>query len=71
MTTTATIKTWGSSLGVVLPRELVKEQHLKEGEEIVITVHKKKNINELFGKLKHWKINTQKLKDDLRKEEEE
>lgn len=63
-----TLKTWGSSLGVVVPRGIVRQEHLKEGEEVVIEIKKKESIKAAFGALKDWKIDPQKAKDELRKE---
>jgi len=37
-------KKWGNSLGVVLPREVVIEEGIKEGNEIEITIQPKKAI---------------------------
>lgn len=68
MITKTRLKVWGSSLGVVVPREIVKAEHLKEGDEIVIDIKKKASLKELFGSLKEWKIDPQRVKDELRKE---
>lgn len=68
MITTAQLKTWGSSLGIVVPRDVVRAEHLKEGEEIIIEIKKKHSIREVFGALKEWNIDPQKIKDELRKE---
>ena len=41
---------WGSSLGVVIPKEAVKELKLRENEEIALEITKKENpLKELFG----------------------
>ena len=68
MITTAQLKSWGSSLGVVVPKDIVKAEHLKEGDEIVIEIRKKGTLRDIFGALKDWKVDPQKLKDDARKE---
>ncbi len=62
------LKHWGSSLGVVVPKELVKKEGLHEGEEVFIELKKAHSLNEIFGSLKEWKTDTQKIKDRLRKE---
>ena len=59
-------KKWGSSIGVILPREVVKNQGIKEGDEIVINVFKKGNLKDVFGKLK-TRMPGQKFKDMARK----
>ena len=46
-------KKWGNSLGVILPADLVKAEHLKGGEEVVIKVERKHNVfKEMFGAVK-------------------
>lgn len=67
MATKTIIKHWGSSLGVVIPKELVNKQHLKAREEVILEL-KRSSIKEAFGSLKQWKIDSQKMKDNLRKE---
>ncbi len=44
------IKCWGNSLGVILPKALVDEEELKEGEEIEISVRKTSDVRTLRGK---------------------
>jgi antitoxin component of MazEF toxin-antitoxin module len=44
------IKSWGNSLGVILPKALVDAEELKEGEEVEITVRKTSDIRTLRGK---------------------
>ncbi len=50
-TIVATVRKWGNSKGIVLPKELPVEI----GEEVVLNVQKKKGfakVKDLFGKLK-------------------
>jgi len=68
MITKAQLKSWGSSLGVVVPKEVVKAEHLKEGDEITIEIHRKSSIREIFGSMPNLKIDAQKMKDEIRKE---
>jgi antitoxin component of MazEF toxin-antitoxin module len=44
------IKSWGNSLGIILPKALVDAEELKEGEEVEITVRKTSDIRTLRGK---------------------
>ncbi len=46
---------------------IMRTKHLKE-EEVIVEIRKRYAVQNLFGKLKHWKINPQKMKDGLRKE---
>ena len=65
MATELVIKKWGNSLGVVLPKELVQERHLKENEKILVEVVKVTDLTKLFGSLK-LKLSGQRLKDIAR-----
>ena len=62
------VRKWGNSFGLVIPAEEVREKNLQENEEIIITIEKKRSIKELFGSLKNWKINSNKVKKELKKE---
>lgn len=67
------LRKWGNSLGVVVPQKTTSGLELKEGEEIIILLKKQEEnvLKENFGALKGWKIDSQKIKDNLRKEESE
>ncbi|MBS3099992.1 DUF104 domain-containing protein [Candidatus Pacearchaeota archaeon] len=62
------LKRWGNSLGAIIPSEIIRNSNLREGIEVTITLQPKRGMSEVFGSLKEWKINTQKLKDKLREE---
>lgn len=62
------LKKWGNSIGIVIPSEALQEKNLREGEEVIIEIKKKDKIKEIFGSLKDWKIDSQKMKEELRKE---
>lgn len=57
-----TVKKWGSSMAVIIPKEVVRSQSIKEGDEVVINLFKKGNLKDVFGKLK-TKMSGQKFKD--------
>lgn len=61
-------KRWGSSLGIVIPREAVEEEKIHEGDEVIIEIRKKKTIKELFGSIRNLQIDSQKMKNESRKE---
>ncbi len=63
----AKTKEWGNSLGIVIPKETVKRTHIKPNEEIIIEIKERNILQETFGTIKEWKINSQKAKDELRK----
>ena len=62
-----TVKRWGSSMGVIIPKEIVRNQRIKEGDDIVIHVFKKGDLSDVFGTLK-TKLTGQQLKDLSRKD---
>ena len=64
----ARAKEWGNSIGIVLPKEVVSREHIFPNEEITIEIKPKNILRETFGTLKGWKIDSQKVKDELRKE---
>lgn len=68
MISTAKLRPWGSSLGIIVPMDIVRKEKLSKGEEIIVDIKRKNKIRELFGALKDWKIDSQQMKDELRKE---
>ena len=68
METVVKAKKWGNSIGVLLPTNIVKEEHIKPGEEMVIEIKRKQNVlKELFGALP-FKKSTEQLIKETRKE---
>lgn len=65
---TAKIRQWGSSLGIVIPREAVEASGLKIDQKVTIDVKAGSTVAKAFGSRKNWKVNSQKVKDELRKE---
>jgi len=63
-----TIKRWGNSFGVVLPKEVIEKEELKENKKIVINIIKQADISDIFGLVKNRKMSGQKMKDLSRKE---
>jgi len=60
---------WGSSLGVIIPKEVVKGLKLKENQDVVIDIKPKENpLKELFGSVKLSKPTEQLLKEIRGKE---
>lgn len=67
METKARTKEWGNSLGIIIPKEIVRKENLKKDDEVIINITKKKNLMGLFGTLK-FKKSSQTMKDEARKE---
>ncbi|MSR86270.1 AbrB/MazE/SpoVT family DNA-binding domain-containing protein [Candidatus Woesearchaeota archaeon] len=61
-------KKWGNSLGIVLPADVVKTEHLKPGEEVVVKIERKHNVlKEMFGAVT-FKEPPEKIIKNMRKE---
>ena len=65
----AKVRSWGRSLGMVIPREAVLKENLKEGDTIQILIKKegKNPLKKTFGILKGH-INTKQLLKEADKE---
>lgn len=58
---------WGSSIGVIIPKEVVDTKKIKENDEIIVRVDTiKPKAGVLFGFLRNWKKSTQEIKDEMR-----
>ena len=58
---------WGSSLAVVLPKNLVDETGIKPNETIVIDIKRGIKVKNVFGMFPEWKRSAQEIKNDARK----
>ncbi|MBI2598029.1 MAG: AbrB/MazE/SpoVT family DNA-binding domain-containing protein [Candidatus Diapherotrites archaeon] len=63
---------WGNSIGVTLPKEAVEMEGIKENEHFFIDIHKEKQatVRDIFGLAKGWKIDSQHVKDELRRQDQ-
>ena len=64
----ARIRQWGSSLGIVIPKAKALHENLKKDQEVIVEIKAQDETGDLFGSLKGWKIDSQKVKNNLRKE---
>ncbi len=62
-------KKWGSSIGIIIPKEIVEAKKIKQNDEIIIEIKSRPLARELFGRFPEWKSkkSTQELKDEMRK----
>jgi len=65
---TTKIRKSGNSNVIVLPPEYMESKNLKTGQTIQYEVSSKDGLQKLWGMGKGLKIDTQKVKNDLRKE---
>ncbi len=62
------LRNWGRSIGLVIPKEAIIKEHLKEGDTISLLILKKSNaLHETFGIFK-FKKDTQTLLNEADKE---
>jgi antitoxin component of MazEF toxin-antitoxin module len=54
------LKRWGNSYGVVVPKEIVEKEGLKEGELVEVSVRKASDVRRLFGKYPFKDLQAQK-----------
>ena len=64
-----TTKKWGNSLGIIIPKDIVEKQHIKENGtlRVLIVPSAKKALHETFGMFKgKLKKSGQQWKDEIR-----
>lgn len=64
------IREWGNSYGIVIPKAVLKDKKISSGEEVEVTIKKKKKGNtlrETFGTIK-FKESTEKMMKEMDKE---
>lgn len=66
----AKVRKWGNSLGLIIPKETVEKEHIKEKEKLKFLIIRDSNVlKETFGMVKgKWKKSAQQIKDQARKE---
>ncbi len=64
----AKVRKWGRSFGVVIPKDKIKEERIKENETIKLLIAKRTNVlKETFGTFKFNKT-TQEMLDEIDRE---
>ena len=68
--TEAKVRRWGNSLGVIIPKETVEKENIREKELLKFIILKESNVlKNTFGMLRgKWKKTAQEVKDQARKE---
>ena len=61
-----TVRKWGNSLGIALPKNFVEETGIGPNEEVAISIRKVKTLRDLFGTFKTNKT-TQEIMAEVRK----
>lgn len=60
---------WGNSLGLIIPKEIIRKQGITNETNVVVDIRKANRVKDIFGILKDWKIDTQKERDEFRRVE--
>ncbi len=69
ITVTGRLRAWGNSIGVVLPKDELREERLGIDDEVEIMITKKSMpLGEIYGALKSFKATTKKSNDELLRE---
>ena len=64
----AKLRSWGNSVGVILPKNILKEEGLSINDEVEIILKKKSSpLRDVFGKLKGFKAKSARSKDSMLK----
>ena len=63
----AKVRKWGSSLGIVIPKEVAEVKDLRAGDEVLAEIRKLSDLREIFGSLSGWRRSTQRIKDEARR----
>lgn len=56
---------WGNSIGIVLPKDFVRQENIEEGDEVVVR-KRKVDLRPLRGLLKGARMTAQEFKDRAR-----
>ena len=57
----------GGSIGVIIPNDIVKQEHIKPNEKIKIEVKRPHKIGDFFGAAKGWSRPTEEIVKELKK----
>ena len=61
---TTTMRKWGNSLGMIIPKEEVEQFKLHKNQQVVIKIVQTENpLKELFGAFKGGKLSADKIKE--------
>jgi len=66
VTIKATVKKWGNSVGILLPKEVVERENIKVDKEIFFDIVKKADLTNVFGSLER-KMSGQDFKNMVRR----
>ena len=60
----STLREWGRSIGVVVPKEAIEKEHMKKGDTVKLLIVRKTNaLRDTFGTFRFKKSTDQMLKE--------
>ncbi|MGI0088384.1 MAG: AbrB/MazE/SpoVT family DNA-binding domain-containing protein [Nitrosotalea sp.] len=54
------LKRWGNSYGVIVPKDIIEKEGIKEGELVEISVRRTVDVRRLFGRYRFKNLQAQK-----------
>ena len=60
-------KKWGSSIGIVIPKDIVDKECIEVDDRITVDIRKGVKAREVFGLLSDWKRPTSEIIKEARK----
>ena len=66
METEVIARKWGSSIGFIIPKEIIEKEKIRPNSKVVFEIMKVSDISDTFGALKR-KVSGQKFKNQARK----
>ena len=70
METITKAKRIGGSIGVIIPKEIVKKERIKPDDKVKFSIEKADDLSSLWGKLKDIKKSTQQIMKEIDEGEE-
>ncbi len=60
-------KRWGSSIGIILPKQIVDVKRIRENDEVIMEIKNRPLARDFFGRLKgKFKKSAQQLKNEAK-----
>lgn len=59
-------KKWGSSLGIIIPRNIVVKEQIDAGQKIIVEIKKKPKMSDIFADLSNWTRSTDEIKKEMK-----
>ena len=58
-------KKFGGSIGIIIPKEIVQRERIKESDNLKVVFKKVGDLNFIWGKGKHVKKSTEKIMQEI------